>query len=202
VKVKICGITNIEDAVLSENLGADALGFIFYEKSKRYISPKTANDIIKHLSPFTLKVGVFVNENSDKINAESKIAGINIVQLHGDEKPKLIDEINLPVIKAFRINDEFDFKILEEYKNCYFLFDTYSSMQFGGTGKTFNWDIIPRNITDKIILSGGISISNIKRIIDEVNPYAVDLSSSVEEYPGKKSELKLKQFFNILKGKN
>jgi phosphoribosylanthranilate isomerase len=202
VKVKICGITNIEDAVLSENLGADALGFIFYEKSKRYISPKTANDIIKHLSPFTLKVGVFVNENSDKINAESKTAGINIVQLHGDEKPELIAEINLPVIKAFRINDEFDFKILEEYKNCYFLFDTYSSMQFGGTGKTFNWDIIPRNITDKIILSGGISISNIKRIIDEVNPYAVDLSSSVEEYPGKKSELKLKQFFNILKGKN
>jgi phosphoribosylanthranilate isomerase len=202
VKVKICGITNIEDAVLSENLGADALGFIFYKESKRYISPKKANDIIKHLSPFTLKVGVFVNENSDKINAESKIAGINIVQLHGDEKPELIAEINLPVIKAFRINDEFDFKILEEYKNCYFLFDTYSSMQFGGTGKTFNWDIIPKQITDKIILSGGISISNIKRIIDEVNPYAVDLSSSVEDYPGKKSELKLKQFFNILKGKN
>ena len=202
MKVKICGITNIEDAVLSENLGADALGFIFYEKSKRYISPKTANDIIKHLSPFTLKVGVFVNENSDKINAESKTAGINIVQLHGDEKPELIAEINLPVIKAFRINDEFDFKILEEYKNCYFLFDTYSSMQFGGTGKTFNWDIIPKRFADKIILSGGISISNIKRIIDEVNPYAVDLSSSVEDYPGKKSELKLKQFFNILKGKN
>ena len=202
MKVKICGITNIEDAVLSENLGADALGFIFYEKSKRYISPKTANDIIKHLSPFTLKVGVFVNENSDKINAESKTAGINIVQLHGDEKPELIAEINLPVIKAFRINDEFDFKILEEYKNCYFLFDTYSSMQYGGTGKTFNWDIIPKRFADKIILSGGISISNIKRIIDEVNPYAVDLSSSVEDYPGKKSELKLKQFFNILKGKN
>jgi phosphoribosylanthranilate isomerase len=202
VKVKICGITNTVDAVLCEKLGADALGFIFYEESKRYISPKKANNIIKNLSPFTLKVGVFVNENSDKINAESKIARINIVQLHGDEKPELITKINLPVIKAFRINDEFDFKILEEYKNCHFLFDTYSSMQFGGTGKTFNWDIIPRNITDKIILSGGISVSNIKKIIDEVNPYAVDLSSSVEEYPGKKSEVKLKQFFNILKGKN
>lgn len=202
MKVKVCGLTNTADAVLCENLGADALGFIFYEESKRYISPKTANDIIKHLSPFTLKVGVFVNENSDKINAEAKTAGINIVQLHGNEKPEQIPEINLPVIKAFRIDDEFDFKILEEYKNCYFLFDTYSSLQYGGTGKTFNWDIIPKQIADKIILSGGISISNIKRIIDEVNPYAVDLSSSVEEYPGKKSELKLKQFFNILKGKN
>jgi phosphoribosylanthranilate isomerase len=202
VKVKICGITNTEDAVLCENLGADALGFIFYEGSKRYISPKKVNDIIKHLSPFTLKVGVFVNENSNKINSAAKTAGINIVQLHGNEKPELIAEINLPVIKAFRINDEFDFKILKEYKNCYFLFDTYSSMQYGGTGKTFNWDIIPKQFADKIILSGGISISNIKRIIDEVNPYAVDLSSSVEEYPGKKSELKLKQFFNILKGKN
>ena len=202
MKVKVCGLTNTADAVLCEILGADALGFIFYKESKRYISPKKANDIIKNLSPFTLKVGVFVNENSDKINAESKIAGINIVQLHGDEKPELIAEITLPVIKVFRINDKFDFKILEEYKNCYFLFDTYSSLQYGGTGKTFNWDIIPKQIADKIILSGGISISNIKRIIDEVNPYAIDLSSSVEEYPGKKSELKLKQFFNILKGKN
>jgi phosphoribosylanthranilate isomerase len=202
LKVKICGITNLEDALLCEKLGADAIGFIFYDKSKRYIQPNSAKEIIKMLSPFTLKVGVFVNESSDKINSTAKLAGLNFVQLHGDEKPELISEINLPVIKAFRVNDEFDFRFLEEYKNCYFLLDTYYPKQFGGTGKSFNWELIPKHIAGKIILSGGISISNIQKIISEVNPYAVDVSSSIEEYPGKKSEKRLKEFFNILKGKN
>ncbi len=202
MKVKICGITNIEDALLCEKLGADALGFIFYEKSKKHLQPNSARDIIKMLSPFTLKVGVFVNEIPENINVISKLAGLNIVQLHGDETPQQIAEINLPVIKAFRINEDFDFNVIDDYKNCYFLFDTYSSKQFGGTGKTFNWNIIPKHLKSKIILSGGISSSNIQRIINEVNPYAVDVSSSVEEYPGKKSEMKLKEFFNILKGTN
>ena len=200
MKVKICGITNIEDALLCEKLGADALGFIFYDKSKRYIQPNSAVDIIKMLSPFTLKVGVFVNDIPENINAISKLAGLNIVQLHGDEIPKQMAEINLPIIKAFRVNDDFDFDILNDYKNCYFLFDTYSISEYGGTGKSFNWNIIPKHLEGKIILSGGISFSNIQRIINEVNPYVVDLSSSVEEYPGKKSEIKLKKFFNILKG--
>lgn len=202
MKVKICGITNLEDALLCKKLGADALGFIFYDKSKRHIQPNSAADIIKLLSPFTLKVGVFVNEIPQNINAISKLAGINIVQLHGDETPDQIAEINLPVIKAFRINEDFDFNVIEDYKNCYFLFDTYSSMQYGGTGKTFNWDIIPKYIASKIILSGGISTLNIQTIFNEINPYAVDVSSSVEEYPGKKSESKLTEFFNILKGTN
>lgn len=202
MKVKICGITNIEDALLCEKLGADALGFIFNEKSKKHLQPNSARDIIKMLSPFTLKVGVFVNEIPENINVISKLAGLNIVQLHGDETPQQIAEINLPVIKAFRINEDFDFNVIDDYKNCYFLFDTYSSKQFGGTGKTFNWNIIPKHLKSKIILSGGISSSNIQRIINEVNPYAVDVSSSVEEYPGKKSEMKLKEFFNILKGTN
>ncbi len=202
MKVKICGITNLEDALLCEKFGTDALGFIFYEKSKRHIQPNSAADIIKLLSPFTLKVGVFVNELPENINAISKLAGLNIVQLNGDETPEQIAEIILPAIKAFRVSDDFDFDILNDYKNCYFLFDTYSVSEYGGTGKTFNWDIIPKHFVDKIILSGGISNANIQKIINEVNPYAVDLSSSVEEYPGKKSELKLKEFFNILKGTN
>ena len=159
-------------------------------------------DIIKKLSPFTLKVGVFVNEIPENINAISKLAGLNLVQLHGDETPKQMAEINLPIIKAFRVSDDFDFDILNDYKNCYFLFDSYSISEYGGTGKTFNWNIIPKHLKDKIILSGGISSANIQKIITEVNPYAVDVSSSVEEYPGKKSEIKLKEFFNILKGTN
>jgi len=200
VKVKICGITNLEDALLCEKLGADALGFIFYDKSKRYIQPNSAADIIKILSPFTLKVGVFVNEIPENINAISILAGLNIVQLHGDETPKQIDEINLPTIKAFRVSDDFDFDILNDYKNCYFLLDTYSISEYGGTGNTFNWDLIPKDLKDKIILSGGISSSNIQKIIKEVNPYAIDVSSSLEEFYGKKSQEKLIEFFNNLKG--
>jgi len=200
VKVKICGITNLEDALLCEKLGADALGFIFYDKSKRYIQPNSAADIIKILSPFTLKVGVFVNEIPENINAISILAGLNIVQLHGDETPKQIDEINLPTIKAFRVSDDFDFDILNDYKNCYFLLDTYSISEYGGTGNTFNWDLIPKDLKDKIILSGGISSSNIQKIIKEVNPYAIDVSSSLEEFYGKKSHEKLIEFFNYLKG--
>jgi len=200
VKVKICGITNLEDALLCEKLGADALGFIFYDKSKRYIQPNSAADIIKMLSPFTLKVGVFVNEIPENINAISILAGLNIVQLHGDETPKQIDEINLPTIKAFRVSDDFDFDILNDYKNCYFLLDTYSISEYGGTGNTFNWDLIPKDLKDKIILSGGISSSNIQKIIKEVNPYAIDVSSSLEEFYGKKSQEKLIEFFNNLKG--
>ncbi|MEO8232892.1 MAG: phosphoribosylanthranilate isomerase [Ignavibacteriota bacterium] len=202
MKVKICGITNLEDALLCEKLGADALGFIFYDKGKRHIEPNSAADIIKLLSPFTLKVGVFVNEIPENINAISKLAGLNIVQLHGDESPQQIIEINLPAIKAFRVSDDFDFDILNDYKNCYFLFDTYSVSEYGGTGTIFNWNIIPQVLKCKIILSGGVSSSNINRIVKEINPCAVDISSSLEEYPGKKSEIKLKEFFNILKGTN
>jgi phosphoribosylanthranilate isomerase len=200
VKVKICGITNLEDALFCEKLGADALGFIFYDKSKRQIQPNSARDIIKMLSPFTLKVGVFVNEISDNINVISKLVGLNIVQLHGDETPNQTAEINLPTIKAFRVSDGFNFDILNDYKNCYFLLDSYSLSEYGGTGNTFNWDLIPKYLKDKIILSGGISSSNIQRIIKEVNPYAIDVSSSLEEFYGKKSHEKLIEFFNSLKG--
>jgi phosphoribosylanthranilate isomerase len=200
VKVKICGITNLEDALLCEKLGADALGFIFYDKSKRFIQPNSARDIIKMLSPFTLKVGVFVNEIPENINVISKLAGLNIVQLHGDETPKQIDKINLLAIKTFRISDDFNFDILNDYKNCYFLFDSYSISEYGGTGNIFNWDLIPKDLKDKFILSGGISSSNIQRIIKEVYPSAIDVSSSLEEFYGKKSREKLIEFFNYLKG--
>ena len=123
VKVKICGITNLEDALLCEELGADAIGFIFYKQSKRYIDPKSAKEITRELLPFTLKVGVFVNEKIENIKSLSDLAGLNIVQLHGDETPNVISEINLPVIKAFRIKKGFDFNILNQFTNCSFLLD-------------------------------------------------------------------------------
>lgn len=198
MKIKICGITNLEDALLCESLGADAIGFIFYSRSKRYVTPESAKEIVKQLSAFTIKVGVFVNETPEIINQISKMVGLNFAQLHGDESPQLVEEINLPVIKSFRIDGKFDFEVLNNYQNCYYLLDTFSESDYGGTGKTFDWKLIPDRLKSKIILSGGISSSNIQKLKQEINPYAIDVSSSLEEFPGKKSENKLKEFFNNL----
>ena len=195
MKIKICGITNSDDALFCESIGADALGFIFFRKSKRYIKPELAKNIITRLSPFTMKVGVFVNESVDFINKTASELNLNAVQLHGEESPDIIEKINLPVIKSFRINNEFDFSILEKYSNNSFLFDTYSDSGYGGTGEVFNWKLIPEEIKSKIILAGGISIDNIADIFTNIKPAAVDLSSSLESEPGKKDKDKVKEFF-------
>ena len=195
MKIKTCGITNLDDALLCESEGADALGFIFYKKSKRYIEPELVKNIVKHLSPFTMKVGVFVNDSVDFINKTASELNLNAVQLHGEESPDIIEKINLPVIKSFRINNEFNFSILEKYSNNSFLFDTYSDSGYGGTGEVFNWKLIPEEIKSKIILAGGISIDNIADIFTNIKPAAVDLSSSLESEPGKKDKDKVKEFF-------
>jgi phosphoribosylanthranilate isomerase len=199
LKVKVCGITNLEDALLCEAEGADALGFIFYNKSKRYIKPHTTKEIIKYLSPFTMKVGVFVNESPDFINETAGNLRLNAVQLHGEEAPDTVNRINFPVIKSFRINGEFDFSIVKQYPVSSFLFDTFSNSEYGGTGKTFNWKLIPDELKSKIILAGGISINNIEEIVNNFKPAAVDLSSSLEDRPGKKDKEKVKEFFNKIK---
>jgi phosphoribosylanthranilate isomerase len=196
MKVKICGITNIEDAKLSYELSADAIGFIFYKKSKRYINPEQAKEIISQLPAFIIKVGVFVNESAEEINQISKRIKLNIIQLHGEEKPEMLDDIDLPVIKAFRVDGNFDYSVLSQYKNCSFLLDAYNDKEYGGTGQKFNWSKIPENLRSKIILAGGISIGNIEKIFKEINPAAVDVSSSLEIEPGKKDKFKLEQFFN------
>ena len=164
VKVKTCGITNLEDALFCESEGTEALGFIFYKKSKRCIEPDSAKEIIKRLSPFTMKIGVFVNESADIINETAADLHLNAVQLHGEESPETVNKINYPVIKSFRINNGFDFSILEKYPGVSFLFDTYSKIEYGGTGKVFNWELIPDELKGKIILAGGISINNIDDI--------------------------------------
>jgi len=196
MQVKICGITNINDALLSCELGANALGFIFYEKSKRYISYVQATEIIRQLPPFVMKVGIFVNPLIHEINEAALSIGLNAVQLHGDETPSYIEQINLPVIKGFRINNEFDYRQMEDYKNCTFLLDSYSPDNLGGTGMTFDWTMIPMKFREKIILAGGISSDNIEFIFKHIQPKAIDLSSSLESSPGKKDPNKLKEFFN------
>ncbi len=198
MKVKICGITNIEDALLCESHGADALGFIFYRESKRYISPQSASEIISRLSPFTLKVGVFVNESIEIVNNITEKIKLNAVQLHGDESAEHAEELFAPVIKSFRINNGFDFTVLNEFKNVSYLLDTYSKAGYGGTGKIFNWDLIPEHLRTRVILAGGINLDNIEFIYKKINPAAVDLSSSLEVKPGIKDGEKVKIFFNKL----
>jgi len=198
MRVKICGITNINDASICCDLGADALGFVFYKKSKRFINYSTAEKIIKYLPAFIAKVGVFVDNNVEEINQISQKIGLTHIQLHGNEDIDFASQIILPVIKSFRIDEQFDFKKLHEYKNCEFLLDSFSHEALGGTGKSFNWNLIPKNLRDKIILAGGVSIENIEYIYKNIQPQAVDLSSSVEIKPGKKSHKKLKEFFKVV----
>lgn len=195
MRVKICGITNYEDARLCCDSGADALGFIFCEKSKRYIRPKVAEKIIARLPAFIMKIGVFVNEKADTVNQISREINLTGVQLHGEESPEFTAQIFLPVIKAFRINEPFDFSILDGYNQCKFLFDAFISDDYGGTGISFNWDIIPYQIRKEIIIAGGVSSDNIESIYKKIKPEGVDLSSSLEISPGIKDEEKVKEFF-------
>ncbi len=143
MQVKICGITNVADALLCQELGAHALGFIFYPKSKRFIPPEKATDIINQLSLFTNKVGVFVDEEPDFINDMAKAVGLTSVQVHSEETPEILEKINYPVIKSFRVDPVFDFTQLAPYEKHTLLLDTYSDKEFGGTGTTFNWQKIP-----------------------------------------------------------
>jgi len=195
MKVKICGITNLDDALICEKEGADAIGFIFYRQSKRYILPKDAAEITEKLSPFTAKVGVFVNEEVSVITEIVEKTNINIVQLHGDENEYYCMQIKLPVIKGFRIREGFDFDRITKYNNVNYLLDSFAEKNYGGTGSSFNWELIPMNLKNKIILSGGISEKNIEYIFKNISPSAVDLSSSLESKPGKKDERKIKSFF-------
>ena len=161
--------------------------------------PDEAAEIVSHLNPLTIKVGVFVDENPVLINQLIKDVGLNMVQLHGGETPEDISLINVPVIKAFRVNDNFDFTVLNHYSNSYLLLDSYDKEELGGTGKTFNWQMIPEQLKSKIIIAGGINSDNIDIIFQQIKPQAIDVSSSLEEYPGKKDKEKVIQFFNKIK---
>jgi phosphoribosylanthranilate isomerase len=201
LKIKICGITNYKDARLCSDLGVDAIGFIFYKKSKRYVTPKIVKEIVSQLPPLLLKVGVFVNEEPAVVNLVAKDIGLNLIQLHGDESPDYLNKIYLPIIKAVRIKDEFDFSELAKYNNCSFLLDSFNKDEYGGTGQKFDWDRIPFFLREKIILAGGISEKDIDDLVKRINPYAIDISSSVELSPGIKDHKKLKNLFRKIKEK-
>ena len=199
IPVKICGITNLEDARLAVNSGASALGFIFYDKSPRYILPETASQIAADLKGQVSFTGVFVNETLDYIHAVKEEIGLNFIQLHGNESPEYCRAVQLPVIKVFRVAPDFDVETMRSYDVHAFLFDTYEKGKPGGTGDIFNWNIIGALQTDTpIILSGGLSIENILDAINAVCPSAVDVNSGVESKPGVKDEKKMGALFDIL----
>lgn len=195
MKIKICGITNYEDAKLVSGLGADAIGFIFYKNSKRFVLPEIVKNIVDKLPPFLTKVGVFVNEDADVVNKIMQNCKLNIAQLHGDENLEYICKINYSIIKVFRISQNFNFNNLSKYAHLNILLDTYNQKEFGGTGENFDWDMIPQEIRNKIILAGGISENNLEEIFYKIKPYAIDVSSSLEIKPGKKNHEKLKTLF-------
>lgn len=195
MRVKVCGITNKEDALVAVKLGADALGFIF-APSPRRVTPERARDIIRTIPPFVDVVGVFVNEDVEKVRQIMEFCGLGSLQFHGEEPPSYCHQFDRKVIKSFSIKDTIPENIFT-YKVDAYLLDTFSEDRRGGTGKTFNWSIA-RQIREKnlsLIISGGLTPENVTAAIEIIRPYAVDVASGVEESPGKKSKLKLVEFF-------
>ena len=202
VKVKICGITNYEDALFAVESGADALGFIF-AKSPRQILPENALDIIRRLPPFVKKVGVFVDEAPEKIKELVSFCSIDLIQLHGKETPEFCEQFMPGVIKAIGVKDDSVLGDIPAFtgKASGLLLDTYSERMAGGTGRTFNWDLAikAKGLGIPVILAGGLGPSNIVEAVSKVKPYAVDINSGVEERPGKKSHALIAELFEKIR---
>ncbi len=195
LRIKICGITNLEDAFAAVEYGADALGFVFQPKSPRAVNPETAKTIVSALTPFVTTVGVFVDENKAEVEKIARYVGLNIIQLHGSEPPEAC-QMCRKVIKAIRVKDLTDLNPLQKYKVSAFLLDTYSPHTIGGTGQIFNWDIaVEAKKFGKIILAGGLTPENVEEAIKWVQPYGIDVATGVEgNKKGKKDHKKLKLF--------
>ena len=200
VKVKVCGTTRLKDAQLAVNCGADAIGFIFYKKSPRCVTVKTAKEICSKLPPFVHRVGVFVNEAADTINRIAERCGLDAVQLHGNESPSFCKKIKRRVIKAVRVKDSESLNGLSRYPVDGFLLDTYKEDQWGGTGKVFDWKLAARaKKYGPVVIAGGLNSHNVKEAVKKVQPYGVDVSSGVEKSPGKKDPKKVKAFLKAVR---
>lgn len=178
---------------MAAEFGADAVGFIFYNKSPRCVSENTVKSIV--LPPFVSRVGVFVNETADRINRIAESCRLDTIQLHGDESPAFCKEIKRKVIKAVRLRNAGSIEMLSEYNVDGFLLDSYEENIPGGTGKTCDWNLVRRaKKYGPIILAGGLDPSNVENAIRKVQPYGVDVCSGVEKVPGKKDLAKVRDF--------
>ena len=197
-RIKVCGITRREDALLAVELGASALGFNFYRPSPRYIAPTAARAIIDRLPPFVEAVGVYADETDiDHVTAVAEEAGVSTIQLHGPRFPELAGRpTGYPLIRAVAVGDDFKAESLAAFHVNAFLLDAYHPNLSGGTGRTFNCELAcEANKYGTIILAGGLNPGNVGRAIQEVRPFAVDVASGVESAPGEKDPELLRAFF-------
>ena len=197
VKVKICGITNYDDAMAAAEMGADMLGFNFYPKSPRYITPEDAVKIIDRLPAFVDIVGLFVNDTFDRIKKVVEQCNLDWVQFHGDESQDFcekFDSFNVRTIKAIRVKDKGDIKLAEEYFTDVILLDAFDPKKYGGTGLVFDWNIIG-NISKRVFLAGGITPENVTKAVS-LGIYGIDVCSGVESKPGKKDYAKMRKLFD------
>ncbi len=203
-KIKICGITNHEDAETAVHEGADALGFVLYSQSPRYVEPALAKRIIGKLPPFVLPVGVFVNQDLDTVRRLFDDCGLALAQLHGDESPAFCESLHRPVLRAIRLRDRRSFLALAEFKGRTgvrgFVVDAFSETAYGGTGHTTDWSLageVAKAVP--MLLAGGLTPENVQEAIQQVQPYGVDVSSGVEQSPGRKDPAKIRAFIKSVR---
>ena len=200
VKVKICGITNYEDAKAAMDMGADLLGFNFYPKSPRYVNAEQAAEIINKLPAFTDIAGVFVNESIERIHETKNHCQLDWVQLHGDESPQFCEEFlshSVKTMKAIRVKDENDIRQAENYFTDAILLDAFDPEKYGGTGISFDWNIVG-HIGKRVFLAGGINPDNAAKAV-ELGVYGIDICSGIESEPGKKDHKKMKKLFENIR---
>jgi phosphoribosylanthranilate isomerase len=195
-RIKICGITRIEDALAAAHLGTDAIGLVFWPQSARSITPAKAREIVAALPPFISSVGVYVDPEAEWVEQTAAVAGLNLLQFHGDESPEFCSQFSLPYIKAMRVRAGVD---LLQYATRYssargLLLDSYVEGTPGGTGDAFNWSLIPQRMPLPLILSGGLHPGNVTAAVKQVQPWAVDVSSGVEVAKGIKDAEKIAAF--------
>jgi phosphoribosylanthranilate isomerase len=200
VNVKICGIRTLEEANAAVAAGADALGFNFWPRSARYIEPSAAQEIINNVSPVVSRVGVFVNEDANRVMDLALQLGLHAVQLHGDESPEFCESLNsLKTIKALRVDQDFDLSVINNYRVNMILLDSNVDGIYGGTGQRFDWRIaIEAKRLSPIVLAGGLTLENVGDAIKQVQPDAIDVCSGVEAEPGRKDLEKIQTFMKIV----
>jgi phosphoribosylanthranilate isomerase len=203
-RVKICGLTSVEEAVLAASLGADAIGLVFYPRSKRALSVDAAVPIREALPAFVSAVGLFVNPTEAEIETVLKHLHLDCLQFHGDESPQFCASFGLPYMKAIRVRDglELEREIAKYTTSSAILLDSYDPHFAGGTGTRFNWEIAAGAVQageQRIVLAGGLDAQNVAAAIQQVQPYAVDVSSGVESAPGRKCLERMQAFFSEVK---